>query len=83
MLEKDVENLLAKYPDEFLPNYGLKLKGQQVRLGTYSADIVFENRKGDMVIVEVKRGILRREALGQLIEYYGALKQIEPDKNRP
>jgi hypothetical protein len=56
----------------------LKLKRQQKKLGPYSADIVFEDAKGDMVIVETKRGILRREALGQIIEYYGAAKQIEP-----
>jgi len=81
MLEKDIENLLAKYPNEFFPDYSLKFVGQQVKLGTYYADIVFENPKGEMVIVEIKRGILRREAIGQIIEYYGMLKQKEPNKN--
>ncbi len=81
MLEKDIENLLAKYPNEFFPDYSLRFMGQQVKLGTYYADVVFENPKGEMVVVEIKRGILRREAIGQIIEYYGMLKQKEPNKN--
>jgi predicted RNA-binding protein with PUA-like domain len=81
MLEKDIENLLAKYSNEFLPNRNLKLVGQQVKLGTYFADVVFENPKGEMVIIEIKRGLLRREAIGQIIEYYGMLKQKEPNRN--
>jgi len=81
MLEKDIENLLAKYPHEFLHNYDLTLKGQQVKLGSYYADVVFEDGRGDMIIVEIKRGILRRDALGQIIEYYGLLRQKEPSKN--
>jgi RecB family endonuclease NucS len=32
-------------------------------------------------IVEIKRGILRRDALGQIIEYYGLLRQRETSKN--
>jgi len=81
MLEKDIENLLAKYPNEFFPDHNLRFVGQQVKLGTYYADVVFENPKGEMIIIEIKRGILRREAIGQIIEYYGMLKQKEPNKN--
>jgi hypothetical protein len=80
MLEKDIENLLAKYPNEFLPEYNLTFKGQQVKLGSYYADIVFEDREGYMIIVEIKRGILRRDALGQAMEYYGLLRKKEPNK---
>ena len=79
MLEKDIENLLSRYPTELLSG-DLIFKGQQVKLGSYYADIVFEDKKGDMVIVEIKKGILRREAIGQIIEYYGLLKKREPNK---
>jgi predicted nuclease of restriction endonuclease-like (RecB) superfamily len=81
MLEKDIENLLARYPDEFFPNQNLTLKGQQVKLGTNYADLVFENPKGELVIIEIKKGLLKREALGQVIEYYGLLREIESDRN--
>lgn len=74
MLEKDIENLIAKYPDEFFKNSGFKLIGQQVRLGNKYADIIFQDKYERKVIIEVKRGILSREASGQVGEYYGLLK---------
>lgn len=75
MLEKDMENLIACYPDEFFPKSELKLIGQQVQLGSCYADIIFKDRYERTVIVEVKRGLLSREASGQIMEYYGLLKQ--------
>lgn len=80
MLEKDIENLIALYPEEFFPNTGFKLMGQQVNLGGCFADIVFNDKHNRMIIVEVKRGILTRDASGQIIEYYGLLKQQNPDR---
>ena len=80
MIEKDIENLIAKYPDEFFPGEGLKLEGQQVKLGTCYADIVFVDKYDRTIIVEVKRGILSRDAAGQIIEYYGLVKQETPDR---
>lgn len=80
MLEKDIENLIAKYPEEFFPDSGFKLIGQQIRLGKCYADIIFEDKYSRKVIVEVKRGILSREHSGQVIEYYGLLKIESPDE---
>jgi hypothetical protein len=80
MLEKDIENLIAKYPDDFFPNSGFSLKGQQVKLGRCYADIVFEDKYRRTIIIEVKRGILSRDAAGQIIEYYGLLKQECPSE---
>ena len=74
MLEKDIENLIANYPDDFFPNSGFKLIGQQVKLGKCFADILFEDKYNRKIIVEVKRGILSRDASGQVMEYYGLLK---------
>ena len=80
MLEKDIENLIAKYPDEFFPNSGFQLLGQQVRLGKCYADIIFEDKYKRKIIVEVKRGILSRDASGQVMEYYGLLKLEHPNE---
>ncbi|OHB98643.1 MAG: hypothetical protein A2W74_01220 [Planctomycetes bacterium RIFCSPLOWO2_12_38_17] len=80
MLEKDIENLIAKYPDEIFPNSGFKLIGQQIRLGKCYADIIFEDKHKRKIIVEVKRGILSRDASGQVLEYYGLLKTASPDE---
>lgn len=80
MLEKDIENLISMYPEEFFPNSGFKLKGQQVKLGKCYADIMFTDKYNREIIVEVKKGLLSRDAAGQIIEYYGLLKQQHPDK---
>jgi len=79
MLEKDIENLIASHPDEFFPSSGFKLIGQQIRLGKCFADIIFEDRFSRKIIVEVKRGILSGDASGQVMEYYGLLKNEQPD----
>lgn len=79
MLEKDIENLIAQHPDEFFPDSGFTLFGQQVRLGKCYADIIFKDRHNRKIIVEVKRGILSRDASGQVMEYYGLLKTERPD----
>jgi len=74
MLEKDIENLIARYPEEFFPDEGFKLEGQQVNLGRFYADIIFRDKYNRKVVVEVKRGSLSRKAAGQVIDYYGILK---------
>jgi len=79
MLEKDIENLIVSHPDEFFPNSGFTLIGQQVKLGKCYADILFQDKHNRKIIVEVKRGILSRDAAGQVIEYYGLLKMERPD----
>jgi hypothetical protein len=74
MLEKDIENMLARYPDEFFPDEGFKLLGQQITVEGRRLDILFEDKHKRKVIIEVKKGILTREASGQIAEYYGLLK---------
>jgi hypothetical protein len=80
MLEKDIENLIARYPEEFFPNSGFKLTGQQVNLGGCRADLIFKDKHNRKIIIEVKRGLLTREASGQIMEYYGLLKQQDPNQ---
>ena len=79
MLEKDLENLIAQHPDIIFPNAGFRLVGQQIKLGKCRADIIFEDKHNRKIIVEVKRGILSRDASGQVMEYYGLLKTESPD----
>jgi hypothetical protein len=79
MLEKDIENIIARYPNEIFPDSGFNLIGQQIRLGKCYADIIFEDKFKRKIIVEVKRGILSRDAAGQVMEYYGLLKNEQPE----
>jgi len=81
MLEKDIENLIAAHPDDIFPGEGFRLIGQQVEASGRRLDILFEDKHRRRAIVEVKRGILSREASGQIAEYYGLLKNDDPDGN--
>lgn len=81
MLEKDIENLIAKYPEEFFPNEGFNLINQQENVEGKRIDILFEDKYKRKIIVEVKRGILTREASGQIAEYYGLLKEKDQSQN--
>lgn len=74
MIEKDIENLIARYPDDFFPDEGFRLIRQQYPIEGKRIDILFEDRLNRKIIIEVKRGILTREASGQIAEYYGLLK---------
>lgn len=80
MLEKDIENLIAQHPAEFFPNEGLRLVAQQATIDGRRIDVLFADRHDRQIIVEVKRGILTREASGQVAEYYGLMKNQHPDK---
>jgi len=74
MLEKDIENLIAQNPDDFFPGEELILIGQQHQIEGRRIDILFKDKYSRNIIVEVKRGILTREASGQVAEYFGLLK---------
>jgi hypothetical protein len=50
-----------------------------VQLGRCRADIIFKDKYDRTIIIEVKRGILSRDASGQILEYYGLLKQENPE----
>jgi hypothetical protein len=65
MNEKQFEDILSKYPE--LIEQGLEFKGRQVKF----ADLVFEDRHGQTLVVELKIGVVRREHIGQLLDYGG------------
>ena len=81
MLEKDIENLIASFPKDFFPKEEFTLVSQQYTIEKRRIDILFEDKYGRYIIVEVKRGILSREASGQIIEYYGLIKNQFPERN--
>ena len=81
MLEKDIENLIGKYPEEFFPYEGLVLVGQQVSISGRRFDLMFKDKHNRKIIVEIKRGLLTRESSGQIVEYYGLLKTQNVSSN--
>jgi RecB family endonuclease NucS len=79
MVEREMQELLWRYPERFL-NEPLKQFAWETSSSVGRADLVFEDRHGRLLIIEVKRGKLPREAIGQLLDYFGMMKQRFPDK---
>lgn len=69
VLEKHFENVLHRYPE--LIEEGLKFSGRQVNVGGKFVDLLFEDRYGQKLIVELKKGIIKREHVAQLLDYEG------------
>lgn len=79
MFEKEMQELLWQYPERFL-NEPLKQVGWESSSPVGRSDLVFEDRHGRLLIIEVKRGKLPRGAIDQLLDYFGMMKQKYPGK---
>jgi ABC-type transporter Mla MlaB component len=80
MVEREMQELLWLYPERFL-NEPLKQFAWEESSDIGRADLVFEDRHGRLLIIEVKRGKLPRGAIDQLLDYFGMMKQRQ-DKER-
>lgn len=77
LLESDIERILSVHHD--LIESGLKLKGRQITVAGKRADLVFNDKIGDTLIVELKKGVIKRQDIAQILEYDGLLC----DENNP
>jgi len=74
-----MQELLWRYPKDLLKEE-LKPFRWEMAGDVGRADLVFEDRDGNLLIVEVKHGRLPRGAIGQLVDYYGLVKKEFPDR---
>ncbi len=66
--EESLENLLEQNPEMLVP--GLTLIGRQMTIdGIYDLDLIGLNRQDKLVVFELKRGILTRQAVAQILDY--------------
>lgn len=79
MIEREMQELLWLYPERFL-NEPLKQVAWEPPSAVGRADLVFEDRHGRLLVIEVKHGKLPRGAIDQLLDYFGMMKQRFPDK---
>ena len=71
MYESDLEAIILKYPQ--ILEEGLEHGQRQVPLGGKRADLIFQDSQGKRLVIELKMGTVKREHVGQLIEYFGTL----------
>jgi len=73
ILERDIEGLLVKNPG--LIGKSLKLTGRQVYTSVGRIDLLFKDRGGNFVVVELKLGRIGHDAINQLRQYMNCLKK--------
>ena len=78
--EKDMEDQIARAPDEFLGERGLSLAQRQARFGRYIFDLLFEDQHGGKLIVEIQKGTLDRNHTYKILDYYDEYKEQHPDQ---
>jgi len=79
-LEKDMEDLILNDPKEYLNENGLKLISRQYSIGNYRFDLLFEDRHGAKLIVEIQRGTLDRNHTYKILDYYDEFKEKNPNE---
>lgn len=75
--EGELENLLIKSPDILIPH--LKLVGRQLPTEGGFLDLLGIDEDGKLVVFELKRGSLTREAVAQIIDYASYLDSMEAE----
>jgi len=75
MLERDMEELIARYPSEFFPRHAFRLIGRQGSFpGVGRYDLLFEDSHGMKVLMELKAVPARYADADQLAKYNDALR---------
>jgi hypothetical protein len=76
MNEKEMEDLIAKYPDDFFPHQEFVLLGRQESLaGVGRFDLLFEDRFKSTILMELKARALKYEDATQIARYRDELKR--------
>ena len=74
LTEAFMETLVKNYPDYFIEK-GLTLISQQENFPAGRTDLIFKDKHGTILIVELKKGTLTREHVGQIADYYLDVKK--------
>ena len=72
--ELQLEDTLVNYPDMLMP--GLTLVGRQTRTEGGPLDLLGVDEDGRLVVFELKRGTLSRDAVAQVIDYASFLQDM-------
>ena len=73
--EKLLEDALVKHPEMLMP--GLTLVGRQTPAAGGNLDLLGVDEDGRLVVLELKRGTLTRDAVTQVIDYGSDLESLE------
>jgi len=80
LTEKDMEDAIARDPKRYLGEDGLELIERQYRIGGYIFDLLFKDRHGAKLIVEIQRGTLDRAHTYKILDYYDGFREKHPNE---
>jgi len=75
-----MEDSICQNPEKYLGEQGLKLVARQYPIGDYRFDLLFEDRHGAKLIVEVQKGKLDRSHTYKVLDYYHEYKERNPNE---
>ncbi len=76
MTEREMEDLIAAYAEEFFPRRDMALKGRQESFsGVGRLDLLFEDEHHTNVLMELKAVPAKYDHASQLAKYKTALEQ--------
>jgi hypothetical protein len=76
--EKMMEDAISSDPEKYLGEKGLKLIARQYSIGNYVFDLLFEDKRGSKLIVELQKGTLDRNHTYKILDYYDEYKEKNP-----
>ena len=76
--EKIMEDAISSEPEKYLGEKGLRLVARQYSIGSYVFDLLFEDRHGARLIVELQKGTLDRNHTYKILDYYDEYKMKNP-----
>jgi len=80
MKEKDIQNYLFENPEYLFPKKIIQEKAKEYLIKGKRIDLLFRV-DGIRYIVEIKKAAIRREDIGQILEYYGLMKTYLKESN--
>jgi len=72
-----MEYIIATNPEKYIEP-GLSLIARQYSIGSYRFDLLFEDRHGAKLIVELQKGALDRNHTYKILDYYDEFKERQP-----
>ena len=79
--ERDLQDSLVRQINKLFPEYSLFRDGVEYFIDGKRIDVLLENKsKNELLVIELKAGLAKKEVLSQLLEYMGKLEKKFSEK---